>query len=42
MDAPGLDTGGALKIGDNRPEGMSVEGVAVQGLGVQPELAAFG
>ena len=42
VDAPGLDAGQPFEIGDDRPEGVAVKGVAVQRLGVQHELAAFG
>ena len=42
MDAAGLDAGQLLQLGDDRPQRVAVERIAVQGLGVQHELAAFG
>jgi hypothetical protein len=38
MDALGFDAGELFQIGDYRPEGVAVEGVAVQRLGMQPSL----
>ena len=40
MDAAGLDPGQLLQFGDDRPQGVAVERVAMQRLGVQHELAA--
>jgi hypothetical protein len=42
MDAAGLDAGQLLDPGDDRAEGVPVEGIAVQRLGMEHELAAFG
>jgi hypothetical protein len=42
MDAAGLDVGERLHALDHRSECMTIEGVAVQRLGVEHELAAFG
>jgi hypothetical protein len=42
MDAAGLDAGQLLDRGDGRAEGVPVERIAVQRLGVQQKLAAFG
>ena len=42
MDAPGLDRGQRLLLRDDRPQSVAVEGIAVQCLGVQNKLAAFG
>ena len=42
MDAAGLDAGQRLDPGDDRAEGMPVEGIAVQRLRMQHELAALG
>jgi len=42
VDATGLDPGQFFEINDDRPQGVSVKGVAVQRLGVQHELAALG
>jgi hypothetical protein len=42
VDAAGLDTGQPLDPGDDRSEGVPIEGIAVQRLGVQHELAALG
>ena len=42
MDATGLDPSQRLQLGDDRSQGMTVEGVSMQCLGVQHKLAAFG
>ena len=42
MDAPGLDARELLHVGDEGAEGMAVEGIAVQRLGMQHKLAALG
>jgi len=42
MDAPDLDAGQFLHLGDDRAEGVAVIRVAVQGLGVEHELTALG
>ena len=41
MNAPGLDAGELLEIGDNGTEGMAILRVSVQRLGMEDELAAF-
>jgi hypothetical protein len=41
MNAPGLDAGELLEIGDNGTEGMAIIRVSVQRLGMEDELAAF-
>ena len=40
VDAPNLDGADRLDVGDRRPQRVSVERIAVQGAGVQYELAA--
>ena len=42
MDAAGLNAGLLLQLGDDRPQRVAVERVAMQGFGVQHKLAAFG
>src|ERR1700704_3911325 len=42
MDAASLDAGLLLQFGDDRSQRMAVKRVAMQRLGVQHELAAFG
>jgi len=42
VGALGLDAGEVGKIGDYRAQGVAIERVAVQGLGVEHELAAPG
>src|SRR5258707_655239 len=42
MDAAGLDAGQPLQIGDDRPEGVAIERIAVQRLGMEDKLAAPG
>ena len=42
MDAAGLDPGQLFELGDHRTQGVAVKRVAVQRLGVQHKLAAFG
>src|SRR5207244_3629866 len=42
VDAAGLDAGLPLELGDDRAQRVAVERVAVQRLGMQHELAAFG
>ena len=42
MDAADFEAGQFLHLGDNRAEGVTVIGVAVQRLGVEHELAALG
>ena len=42
VDTLGLDAGQLLKIGDNRPQGVPIEGVSLQRFGVKDELASFG
>ena len=39
VNAPDLDAGVVLDVGDGGLEGLAVEGVAVQRLGVEDELA---
>jgi hypothetical protein len=41
MDAAGLDPGQRFQLGNDRPQGVPVKGIAVQHLGVQHELPAF-
>ncbi len=41
MDAAGLDPGEFFEIGDDRPQGVAVERVAAQRLGMEHELAAL-
>src|SRR5213595_2306813 len=41
MDAAGLNAGLLLQLGDDRPQRVAVERVAVQCLAVQHELAAL-
>ena len=42
MDAAGLDAGELLEVGDDGPQRVAVEGIAVQRLGMEHELAALG
>ena len=42
MDAAGLYAGLLFRFGDDRPQRVAVERIAVQCLGVQHKLAAFG
>jgi hypothetical protein len=42
VDASDLDAGVPLDVGDGAAQRMAVEGIAVQRLGVQDELAALG
>ena len=42
VDAPDLDAGELLHLGDDRSEGVAIIGVAVQRLGMEHELAALG
>src|SRR5436190_5033182 len=42
MDAAGLDAGLLLQFGDDTSQRMAVKRVAMQRLGMQHELAAFG
>jgi hypothetical protein len=42
VNASRADAGEALPVGDHRAERMAVEGIAVQRLGVEHELAALG
>jgi hypothetical protein len=42
VDAAGLDPGQRLQLRDHRSQGVAVKGIAVQPLGVQHKLAAFG
>ena len=42
MDAADLDAGQRFQLGDDRPQGVAVEGIAMQRFGVQHKLAAFG
>src|SRR5580704_8337508 len=42
MDAAGLNAGLLLQLGDDRPQRVAVERIAMQGFGVQHKLAAFG
>ena len=42
VDAPNLDAGQLLHLGDNGAEGVAVVGIAVQRLGVEHELATLG
>ncbi len=42
VDAAHLDAGELLHLGDHGPERMAVVRIAVQGLGVEHELAALG
>jgi hypothetical protein len=41
MDAAGFDPGELLQLGDNRPQGVAIERIAVQRLGMKHELAAL-
>jgi len=40
MDAAGLDPGQAFEFDDDRPQGVTVKRIAVQGLGVEHKPAA--
>jgi hypothetical protein len=42
VDAAGLDPGQRFQLGDHRPQSVAIKGVAMQCLGVQHKLAAFG
>jgi hypothetical protein len=42
VNATGLDPGQRFQFRDNRPQSVTIEGVAVQCLGVQYKLTAFG
>ena len=42
VNAAGLDPGQRLQLGDDRPQSVAIKQIAVQGLGVQHKLAAFG
>ena len=42
VDTTGLNPGQRFQFGDHRPQGVAIKGVAVQCLGVQHKLTAFG
>ena len=42
VDAAGLDPGQRFQFGDHRSQSVAVKGIAVQCLGMQHKLAAFG
>ena len=42
VNAAGLDPGQRLQLGDHRPQSVAIKGIAVQRLGVQHKLTAFG
>ena len=42
VDAAGFDPGQFFEVGDDRPQGVAIERIAVQRFGVEHELAAPG